>query len=205
MSNTRPAKQLQLAPFFVDQTKPTRRKVCSACKSEKDISAFSAEAKSPDGRQSRCKMCVSYADSLRPKRTRTAAQAARHSERAKAPPRKAARAKYAKSKPGRLARFKCDIKKKYGISIDEWRSMWSAQSGKCARCSVCMVEPPQLSGRNGRTSVTDACVDHCHSTGIVRALLCGPCNRRIGHLERPDSRHIGDLEYLSRFTSSHQK
>lgn len=46
--------------------------------------------------------------------------------------------------------------------------MLAAQDDRCAICR----EAPKRAFH----------VDHDHTTGIVRALLCGPCNSAIGHL-----------------------
>jgi hypothetical protein len=55
--------------------------------------------------------------------------------------------------------------KKYGILPQEYVAMLAAQAGRCA-IKECNKEP------------TD--VDHCHETGLVRALLCGRHNRIAG-------------------------
>lgn len=55
----------------------------------------------------------------------------------------------------------------YGISLDEYRSLLSEQGGKCALC---------------RRAKRRLCVDHCHDTGVVRGLLCVPCNGALGKL-----------------------
>lgn len=59
------------------------------------------------------------------------------------------------------------LRYKYGITLKEYESRWSAQSGKCALCG----EEQEV-----------LCVDHCHETGRVRGLLCSRCNTGIGHL-----------------------
>jgi hypothetical protein len=53
----------------------------------------------------------------------------------------------------------------YGISEAEYEAMFARQGGACAICK--------------RTGLT-LCVDHCHLTGEVRALLCIRCNSAIG-------------------------
>jgi len=62
----------------------------------------------------------------------------------------------------------------YEISVDAIHTMLEKQDGRCAACSVDL----KMSGR-GRDSFV---VDHCHSTGDVRGLLCGICNRALGML-----------------------
>lgn len=59
---------------------------------------------------------------------------------------------------------------RYGITIEQYDAMFAAQGGVCAICD----KPP----KNRRLDV-----DHDHSTGQVRGLLCAPCNRLVGFFE----------------------
>ena len=67
---------------------------------------------------------------------------------------------------------KANLKYKYGISVEEFDEMLEAQGGECA---ICYVEL-ERSGSRQHTAKT-LCVDHCHTTGEVRGLLCANCNR----------------------------
>lgn len=58
----------------------------------------------------------------------------------------------------------------YGITASDYDRLLSDQNGTCAIC--CSKE----TGRND----TWFCVDHDHSTGEVRGLLCNNCNRALG-------------------------
>lgn len=66
-------------------------------------------------------------------------------------------------------------KHKYGISEEEYRKMINDQNNKCAICGVEL----EINDTNIHTSTT-LCIDHCHSTGIVRGLLCTRCNKALG-------------------------
>lgn len=66
--------------------------------------------------------------------------------------------------------------KKYGICPDEFYLMWIAFRGKCGICECDMIYP--VSGRG--QPMNSVCVDHDHSTGKVRGLLCSACNKAIG-------------------------
>jgi hypothetical protein len=55
----------------------------------------------------------------------------------------------------------------YGLSLEQYNDMYMSQDGCCAICR----KPEELLH-----------VDHCHSTGIVRGLLCGVCNKALGTL-----------------------
>lgn len=73
---------------------------------------------------------------------------------------------------------------KYGLSNEQFDTLIKQQSGKCA---VCQSIP-----NDGLK------VDHCHNTGIVRGLLCNPCNKALGFL-RDDPVRIRELaEYIER-------
>lgn len=55
---------------------------------------------------------------------------------------------------------------KYGLTVEEYTRMYNDQDWVCALCQ-------------NRQAVV---VDHCHTTGKVRGLLCRQCNTGIGHL-----------------------
>lgn len=58
----------------------------------------------------------------------------------------------------------------YGITSQEFDTMLLKQESKCAIC-----------GSKGSGKESDRfVVDHCHTTGKVRGLLCWPCNIGIG-------------------------
>lgn len=77
------------------------------------------------------------------------------------------------------------LKSRYRISLQSWEEMFEAQSGRCAICR----EAP-AAGRFGLV------VDHCHSTGLVRGLLCAPCNSGIGFLGDNADRALAAAVYL---------
>lgn len=61
------------------------------------------------------------------------------------------------------------LMKLYGIDSIEYQKLFNHQGGVCAICE----RPP---------TNKSLAVDHCHTTGAVRGLLCGPCNQAIGLL-----------------------
>ena len=76
------------------------------------------------------------------------------------------------------------LKRKYGITLEDYEEMVEAQLGVCAICAG----PPLNKGR-GDVAMFD--VDHNHDTGEVRALLCAMCNRGLGQF-------VDDPELLRR-------
>lgn len=62
--------------------------------------------------------------------------------------------------------------KKLGITGDEYKSLYKKQRGRCGIC-----ERRLYSKRYNAF-----CVDHEHSTGKIRGLLCHNCNGAIGML-----------------------
>lgn len=61
-------------------------------------------------------------------------------------------------------------KRMYGITIDMYEQMFLQQLGVCAICGV-----PSM----GKALA----VDHDHTTGEVRGLLCHNCNQALGLIE----------------------
>lgn len=71
------------------------------------------------------------------------------------------------------------IKRKYNMEQDEFYLYWVAQKGKCFICGIDMTAPKKKRGQD----LTSVSVDHCHTTGKVRGLLCSGCNKGIGLLK----------------------
>lgn len=81
--------------------------------------------------------------------------------------------------------FESAIKKYDGLTLEAYAWMEHEQNRCCASCG----------------DQTELVVDHNHATGRVRALLCGPCNRLIGHAKEEISRLTAAIWYLQKFTS----
>ncbi len=64
-------------------------------------------------------------------------------------------------------------KRRYGITREDYNKMLLEQEGKCSICRTSEI------GR-GHTYFH---VDHNHSTGKVRGLLCDLCNRGLGYFK----------------------
>lgn len=73
----------------------------------------------------------------------------------------------------------------YGISELQFMQMYQKQNGKCAICS----HKPKENQKN-------LCVDHCHSTGKFRGLLCQSCNRGIGLIGESTEKLTKAIKYL---------
>ncbi len=65
-----------------------------------------------------------------------------------------------------------DLKKAYGITLHDYFGMLVSQNYSC---KICHTHQANLKRA--------MCVDHDHSTGKVRGLLCDICNRSLGLLK----------------------
>lgn len=66
-----------------------------------------------------------------------------------------------------------DLKKSYGITLNEFEELIAKQDNKCAICGK--EETTIIKGKRIRLAV-----DHCHTTNEVRGLLCRNCNKGLG-------------------------
>lgn len=78
--------------------------------------------------------------------------------------------------------------KKYGITPEQFEEMWKQQDGICAN--------PACDAVFDRDVPRSVNVDHCHETGAVRGLLCGRCNRTLGHANDNPDLLVGLVEYV---------
>lgn len=137
-------------------------KTCRDCAVSKPLNAFYRHSNTRDGLHNSCKPCFG-ARSEANRRARLATNPV--AEKAKA----AARSRrYCQRNAGRARGVA-----KYGISRADYERMHSTQNGLCAICH--QPETHRIRGFASRLSV-----DHDHSTGRVRALLCAKCNKALG-------------------------
>lgn len=81
------------------------------------------------------------------------------------------------------------LKKKYGIGEEEYNHLLMSQSGRCAICQ-----------REASDFKRKLAVDHNHTTGKVRGLLCVKCNRGLGCFDEIPTRFDSAKAYLFRFS-----
>lgn len=77
------------------------------------------------------------------------------------------------------------LRKRYGISLEDYRRVELEQDGKCAVCR----RPP-----NGHGALH---VDHDHDSGHVRGLLCFSCNYAIGAFKDSPTMLQRAIDYLA--------
>lgn len=78
------------------------------------------------------------------------------------------------------------LKHRYNITPEDYERMYEEQGGVCAICGG-----PQASDKKRFD------IDHDHTTGEVRGLLCNNCNRGLGHLQDSVPLLKKAVEYLS--------
>jgi len=134
-------------------------KTCTTCECVLLTSEFHGSRNRPDGLHPQCKTCGN--------------RARRQYRRAHPqPPR-------VWSADSRRWHLQAD----YGLSPEQYDAMLSAQGGVCAICAG----PETRTNREGAPRYLS--VDHDHSTGRIRGLLCSTCNRGLGQFN-------DDVEYL---------
>lgn len=77
------------------------------------------------------------------------------------------------------------VQKVYGLRSGQYGELYLAQGGLCAICRRATGQSRNLS------------VDHDHRTGLVRGLLCRPCNDLLGHLRDDSALARGIVVYLN--------
>jgi hypothetical protein len=147
-------------------------RACTKCGQPKPPDGFYPDKSKPTGRHSVCKECVK-AD----RRKRYAQDPELFRERNRASARR---------NPNM---HRATNLRRYGLTIAEYDRMWTEQEGVCAACD----QPETATNQFGKRRLA---VDHDHTTGRVRGLLCSTCNRALGLLGDDWQRVLGVLAYL---------
>ena len=141
-------------------------KTCTKCNTEKELTDYSINKRHSTGRNTVCKKCENQ-------RIAEYRAPRREQERQRA-------ANYRKQNKEKIRDKR--LKEIYGISLTAYNTMYDKQKGVCKICH----EP----------SNKTFAVDHCHTTGEVRGLLCSPCNTSLGLMKDNIQRLSNAIEYL---------
>jgi len=148
-------------------------KECTRCHQVKTLDQFRSKKRNKDGKSSWCKTCATA-------HTRKYRESRTYPTPEPFVPRPCSTCGVVKDRDGywpvkgcrdghQLQCKRCKhMWTKYGINSAEYDLMLAEQGSLCAICEKVMESPN---------------IDHCHETGKVRGLLCGPCNRGIGLLQ----------------------
>lgn len=157
---------------MVDDT--TVLKPCRDCGEPKPLDDFNRNHTTRDGRQPHCRLC---------QRARNASyyhgNNVLYQERARLwkeqnPARnRATKRAWAAKNPESVSRTHRSawLKFKYGINVDQWEAIFAKQGGRCGIC-----RRSELNADRKRFHV-----DHNHTTGKVRGILCNLCNVLLGN------------------------
>ncbi len=77
--------------------------------------------------------------------------------------------------------------RKYGMTQEDADKMLADQGGVCA---ICHADNPQRKN-------SDWSIDHCHTTGRVRGILCTPCNTMLGNARDNKQTLANAIQYLN--------
>ena len=87
-----------------------------------------------------------------------------------------------------------NLKRSYDINIDQYEGLLEKGNGVCWICLR-----PETRRRRKKAPYSEALyVDHQHSNGIIRGLLCRTCNTGIGYFDDDPERVAKAIEYLER-------
>lgn len=158
-------------------------KRCFSCKKYKELSEFHVNNSKKDGFNTYCKSCASEKAAIQYKKFSTKIKKRVRNYRKKFPEKKKEQDKqYYINNMEKIKKYKREwtdksykrlrnsrLKKSYGIDLEIYNQMFKNQKGLCAICN-----DPRSKQKY------DFSVDHQHSTGKIRELLCSNCNTGIG-------------------------
>lgn len=141
-------------------------KQCSMCKTVKPVSDFHARKNRKSGLQSKCKPCIKV---YRGNWSRADYDSSWITKKLIEDP---------------LYYRKANLKKAYGISLEDYEETLAKQGGVCKVC---------LGPALGKGAYH---VDHDHKTGKIRGLLCHKCNVALGMVQDSKGHLVALIEYL---------
>lgn len=84
------------------------------------------------------------------------------------------------------------LRKTFGVTLEWYNAQLEAQGGVCAICKL-----PEQATHQKTGLPRSYAVDHCHSAGRVRGLLCSKCNTGLGSFRDDPALLQSAIEYLA--------
>lgn len=154
---------------------------CGCCKEVKLLEAFGTSAKAFLGKSNYCLRCSTDKTIARhaqnPEKVRRQALEYHHKRYPNDPEFRARKKAVARKSQLRI----------YGLNVEDYERLHAEQDGLCAICK----QPEKQRGTRKNLSV-----DHNHTTGAVRGLLCRSCNTALGLLQEDISRLAAMTDYI---------
>lgn len=177
-------------PDLEDLQHPNQKR-CLDCRVYKPLDDFNKRSQNKDGREGRCRDCSKKNRKKWIEANWDKVTAQHHQWYVKNKDKQSDRAKVLyqeqkeeRNKQTRTYRLQYD----YGITEEDYKELLRKQEGKCAICGA-------TKANNFRDNLY---VDHCHSTGIVRGLLCTRCNSCLGLFQDDVSILEAAIRYLNK-------
>jgi hypothetical protein len=89
------------------------------------------------------------------------------------------------------------LKRLYDVTYEQIVGVLAHQNGRCANVSCSKEISLDVKGPVKNRAV----IDHNHTTGKFRALLCTPCNMMLGIIETKESLMLGLVNYISKYNT----
>lgn len=179
-------------------------KICQKCDEDKELEQFHRNRRAKDGRKNVCAVCCHAAvrhdyppveDPMKLHRCPVcggdfpmtleyfhANRCSRSGLQTECKKCQYARnTKYRGTPQHKQSLWKSHLKRKYGISVEEYQILVERQQGLCAICG----------------EFKNLHIDHNHVTTRVRGLLCGDCNRALGLFHDNAQRLQSAIDYLT--------
>lgn len=146
-------------------------KICTQCKETKLLELFVKNKTCIAGYASTCKLCSN----------------AYKREWARDPvayrKRLESKQKHNKTETRKISARRLALKKKYGMTLEDYQSLCQSQQNMCLICKQIHLQ---------------LVVDHDHNTNLVRGLLCRNCNSALGLFKEDVNTLKNAIDYVSK-------
>lgn len=159
-------------------------KKCTKCGEVKPLDDYSRDKSTKDGLSKYCRLCRNmYHKRWRTNNNQRSREFAANWRR-RNPQKVKEYNESLKNDPEKIMAMRNHhYKRNYGITLLDYNRIFTKQLGRCAIC-------------NRKDDKNYLVVDHCHKGGIIRGLLCQPCNKGLGFFKDSPLNLEKAIDYL---------